>query len=140
MLRINSKISIPASELKFTYSRSPGPGGQNVNKVNTKATLNWDLTATAALPPEVMQRFQQQNQTRISREGSFFISSHRHRDQPSNTDDCLEKLRDLILKALVVPKRRKPTKPSNASKRRRLDSKRKTSDKKTLRRQPGSGE
>jgi ribosome-associated protein len=137
VLRINAKISIPASELNFTYSRSPGPGGQNVNKVNSKATLTWDLTSTVALPPEVLQRFQLQNKTRISREGSFFISSHRFRDQPRNTEDCLEKLQALILKALVVPKRRKPTKPSTASKRRRLDSKRKTGDKKSLRRQPG---
>lgn len=140
MLRVNSKISIPASELKFSYSRSPGPGGQNVNKVNTKATLNWDLNSTTALPPEVLQRFQRQNKTRITREGSFFISSHRHRDQPRNTEDCMDKLRSLILKALVVPKRRKPTKPSAASMRRRLDSKRKTSDKKSLRRQPGNAE
>ncbi len=134
MLRISATISIPTDELKFTYSRSPGPGGQNVNKVNTKATLTWDLSVTTALPDDVLQRFKSQNRTRITRDDRFVTTSSRYRDQPRNANDCLGKLRQLLLKAIEKPKPRKPTKPTAGARRRRLDKKRKTSDKKMSRR------
>ncbi len=134
VLKISAAISIPTDELKFTYSRSPGPGGQNVNKVNTKATLTWDLSTTAALPDEVLQRFKAQNRNRITRDDRFVTTSSRYRDQPRNAEDCLAKLRQLLLKAIEKPKPRKPTKPSAGARRRRLEAKRKTSDKKMSRR------
>ncbi len=134
MLVVNKKISIPLKEFSFSYSRSPGPGGQNVNKVNTKVTLKWDLSKTASLPEPVLRRFREQNARRINKDGELVVISHRFRDQGRNVADSLNKLRELVLKAAVAPTRRKPTRPSRAAKQRRLDAKRRTSDRKKSRR------
>src|SRR5262245_6594943 len=104
-------LSIPDEELLFSFARSGGPGGQNVNKVASKAILHWNLTANASLPEEVKQRLRQQQAQRISVEGFLVIQSQRFRDQPKNIEDCREKLRAMVLGALSVPKPRKATKP-----------------------------
>jgi ribosome-associated protein len=130
MLIINPKLCIPLTEFEFSFARSPGPGGQNVNKVNSKAILKWDFEKSTVLSEPVRQRFQAKYGTRISKEGQFQITSHRYRDQGRNVADCLSKLRELILTVLPEPVKRKAPKVSKAAKRRRLDSKRLLSEKK----------
>jgi len=134
MLVINSTISIPMSEFDISYARSPGPGGQNVNKVNSKVILRWDVTNTKRLPEHVRKRFLVQWASRVTKSGHVVIHSHRFRDQPRNYTDCMNKVREMIRAATVVPKKRKATKPSAGSKRRRLESKKRNSLRKQSRR------
>ena len=134
MVRINSQIEIPDSEIEFTYARSPGPGGQNVNKVNSKAILRWDVTNSSSLPVVVKQRFLILWKNRITKSGHLVIHSHRYRDQAKNVSDCLDRLRVLVRSAATVPKQRKATRPSWASKKRRLESKKRQSQRKQNRR------
>ncbi len=136
MLVVNERLSIPLTELHFTFARSGGPGGQNVNKVNTKATLRWAVTASPSLPDDVRERFMSKYRHRVTKDGELVTSSQRYRDQGRNVADCLAKLREMLEAALVVPKKRKPTKPSRGAKRRRLQEKRQRSQKKDLRRTP----
>ena len=134
MLQINEQWRVPASEFRFTYARSSGPGGQNVNKVNSKVTLHWPATTTPSLPADVRERFCRQYHTRLTREGELVLQSQRYRDQQRNIDDCLEKLRDMLLRVAQRPKYRKATKPTRASQRRRLEGKRVRSETKSRRR------
>jgi ribosome-associated protein len=134
MLVINSTISIPLSEFDISYARSPGPGGQNVNKVNSKVILRWDVTNTKHLPPHVRQRFLLKWRSRITKTGHLVINSHRFRDQPRNYADCMNKLREMIRAAMIVPQKRKFTKPTAGSKRRRLEGKKRNSQRKQNRR------
>ena len=136
MLVVNDRLKIPLNEFHFSFARSSGPGGQNVNKVNTKATLRWDVTNSPSLPEGVRGRFIEQNRRRMTGDGEVIMTSQRYRDQGRNVADCLAKLRDLLETATVVPKTRKKTKPTRAAKRRRLNDKRKKSEKKQLRKSP----
>ena len=120
---INALIHIPDAELEWSYVRSGGPGGQNVNKVASKAVLRWNVAATEALPLEVKARLFAQQGGRITTEGDLLLTSQRFRDQERNRQDCLEKLRELITTATIVPKVRKKKKPTRASKERRLAAK-----------------
>jgi len=133
MLKINEYLQIPLRELEFTYVRSSGPGGQNVNKTATKAEMRWDINATSAIYGIVRDRFLEQNKGKISGEGYFVLKSDKFRDQARNTSDCLEKLKKLLETAFKIPKKRKPTKPTRASVERRIGSKKKNSDKKSSR-------
>ncbi len=133
MLIVNDEISIPISEFNFTYSRSPGPGGQNVNKVNTKVTLKWNVRRSKSLPADVSERLMSKYYRRISKAGEFVVTSHRFRDQGRNVADSMHKLREMILSVAVAPKKRKPRKKSKAANRRRLENKRRTSDRKQSR-------
>lgn len=134
MLVVNSRIAVPLAEFEFTYTRSSGPGGQNVNKVNSRATLRWPVAASRSLPDDVKARFLATYPSRITQAGEILISSQRFRDQPKNVDDCLEKLRDMLAAVAVAPKTRKKRKPSKAAKERRLRDKRAASAKKLQRR------
>jgi ribosome-associated protein len=136
MFTINDTISIPESEFEWSFVRSGGPGGQNVNKVASKAVLRWHVAGTQSLPPEVRSRFQIQQRHRITTEGDLVLSSQRYRDQDRNRTDCLEKLRAMVLQALAVPKARKKTKPGKAAHQRRLTAKRHHSAAKERRRTP----
>ncbi len=131
-LFVNENFSIPEGHLQWSFARSSGPGGQNVNKVNSKATLRWALEEDF-LPPAPMVRFRKLAQRYITTEGEVVIQSQQFRDQTQNIDSCREKLKVLILAALIQPKRRVATKPSKSSKRRRLDDKKIQSDKKKTR-------
>ncbi len=133
MLHVNNQISIPDHEFRFSYARSPGPGGQNVNKVNTKAILHWSVTETKRLPEGVRRRLVEQQKNRISDNGDLVISSHRFRDQKRNVADCLDKLKSMILAVSQPPRKRKRTKVPRAAKERRLENKRQKSQKKQLR-------
>jgi len=133
-LTVNSRLRIPLAEFEFTFARSSGPGGQNVNKVNSKALLRWPIDASPSLPEAVRGRFLQKHGNRVTTEGELLISSQRYRDQGRNVEDCLEKLRVMLAEAAAPPVRRKRTKPSRGSIERRLQSKRIRSDKKQGRR------
>lgn len=138
MLEINSEIQIPDDELHFTYARSAGPGGQNVNKVNSKAILHWNVTETVHLPDAVKQRFLSRYRARLTVLGEVVISGQVYRDQTRNIEDCLQRLREMILAVLTPPTPRKRTRPSRGGIERRLQSKREQSDRKTSRRPPRS--
>jgi ribosome-associated protein len=133
-LRVNDRIEIPRSELQFAFVRSSGPGGQNVNKVASKAVLHWNAVQSPALPEDVRQRLVASERRRINDRGELVLTSQRYRDQPKNIDDCLAKLTALILAAAKRPKVRRRTKPSRSSREARLNEKRVTSDKKRRRR------
>lgn len=133
-LAVNSRLRIPLAEFEFTFARSSGPGGQNVNKVNSKALLRWPIGASPSLPEAVRGRFLQKHGNRVTNEGDLLISSQRYRDQGRNVEDCLEKLRVMLAAAAAPPVHRKRTKPSRGSIERRLQSKRIRSDKKQSRR------
>lgn len=136
MLKVNHRIRIPMQELKFTFSRSSGPGGQNVNKLNTKAHLRWAISKSDAIPEDVRDRFLARYSRRIAANGELLINSQRYRDQGRNIADCLEKLRELVLSVATAPTKRKPTKPSRGSKVRRRKAKEANSQKKQMRKPP----
>jgi len=134
MLVVNSRLKIPLREFKFSFARSSGPGGQNVNKVNTKATLRWPVLKSRSLPEAVRGRFLSRYGRRVTSDGDLLITSQRFRDTGRNVADCLEKLRTMLAEVAVPAKRRVPSRPTRASVRCRLDRKRKHSQKKQLRR------
>ncbi len=136
MLSVTPKIQIPLRELEFTFSRSSGPGGQNVNKVNTKSQLRWRVTDTDALPPAVKERFLIKYRRRITSEGDLLLTSQRFRDRGRNVADCLAKLRELVLAVATAPVARKKTRPTLGSQRRRLAAKQARSEKKQQRKSP----
>ena len=133
---VNHRIKIPLREFQFTFSRSSGPGGQNVNKLNTKALLRWPVVKSPSLPEAVRQRLLKQAGRRVTAEGDLLITSQRFRDAGRNVADCLEKLRKMLAAAAVAPKRRRPTKPTRGSVQRRLNQKKEQSRKKQQRRRP----
>ena len=135
MLVVNDKLKIPLKEFQFTFARSSGPGGQNVNKLNTKATLRWAVVKSPTLPEAVRRRLLAKHRRRLTGEGDFLITSQRFRDAGRNVADCLEKLRAMLTEAAIVPKVRRATKPSRASAGRRLDAKKRLAQKKQGRRQ-----
>ena len=140
LLAVNSRIHIPLAELQFSYSRSSGPGGQNVNKVNSKATLRWPVTTSPSLPEDVKERFLQAYRSRVTTEGDVVISSQRYRDQGRNVDDCLEKLRSMVTAVATAPRKRRPTRPTRASVERRKTAKRQKSQQKESRRTVAEGD
>lgn len=136
MLVVRDDIAIPLEEFEFTYTHSGGPGGQNVNKVASRATLFWNprTSPTFGSQTEAIARLHRLYPSYFSKEGVLIIASQRTRNAPQNRDDCLEKLRVMLQKALHKPKRRVPTKPTRASNLRRLNSKAIQSEKKANRR------
>jgi ribosome-associated protein len=138
MLEISKLIRIPEDEFEWTFVRSSGPGGQNVNKVASKAVLRWNVAASPNLPDDVRQRLQAQQRGKVTVDGDLIISSQRYRDQERNKEDCMEKLCAYVRQAAAVPKVRKKMKPTRASKERRLTEKRHRSATKSGRRQPNA--
>lgn len=136
MLEVNDQIVIPDAEFHFTFARSGGPGGQNVNKVNSKAMLQWDVLRSPSIPDDIRQRFLAAYPRRLTKDGSVMIGSQRYRDQARNITDCLNRLRDLILSVVEAPMQRKATRPSRGAKQRRLTEKKARSERKQGRRPP----
>ena len=132
-LVINEKITLPGSDLEWTAVRSGGPGGQNVNKVASKIELTFEFESSVALTDQARERLRVLAKNTLDAEGRILVKSEKTRDQGKNLADARGKLRELILKALVVPKARKATKPSKAAKKKRLDTKKKVSKKKSTR-------
>jgi len=120
-------------QLRFGFSRSSGPGGQNVNKVNTKTELRVSLSAMHGLSDRAMSRFKTLAGRRITPDGDILLTADNQRTQESNRRACMEKLRQLIETAQVEPKIRKKSKPSKASKRRRVEGKKRQGEKKKAR-------
>lgn len=130
-------IKIPEDELQFTFVRSSGAGGQNVNKVSSKAVLRWNARASRILTGGMRERFMQKFGSKLTVEGDILITSDRYRDQGRNAADCMAKLREMIAAIAKPPKKRIPTKPTLGSKLRRLKAKRAHSEKKRDRRYRG---
>ena len=123
LFEINHRLSIPDDDFQWRFARSGGPGGPNVNKVASKATLMWDVMASPHLPEGVKQRLAALYPSYFTKNGMFAVTSQRFREQDRNRQDCLEKLRDMLIHALHVPRVRKKTKPTRGSKLRRLEAK-----------------
>ena len=140
MLVVNERIGIRLKELRFSFSRSSGAGGQNVNKVNTKATLRWDVLGSPSLPDDVRDRFLRSYRRRITVDGDFVLRSQRFRDRGRNVADCLEKLRAMLAEVAVPRRPRKRTRPTRAAVERRLAGKQRSSAKKKQRRRVRPGE
>ena len=132
-LVVHPGIIVPERELAWTAVRASGPGGQNVNKVSSKVELRFDFEASSALPAGVKARLRTLAEHRLDAEGRIFITSQVTRNQPQNLTDARQRLAELIAKALVAPKRRRPTRPSRAAKRARVNDKRVQSKKKQSR-------
>ena len=137
-IRVNSQISIPRAEFSLSFVRSSGPGGQNVNKVNSKVQLRWSVVASRALPEDVRQRLLARYARRISERGELVLSSQRYRDQAKNIADCESKLQDIVSTVASPPKRRKKTKVPRSVRETRLREKRVHSEKKQRRSSPKS--
>jgi ribosome-associated protein len=137
MLSIEGGIEIPHDEFQFSYARSGGPGGQNVNKVNSKAILHWPVSVSASLPDDVRARFVEQFGSRITVDGMLVISSQVFRDQRRNSEECLRRLKEMLDQVAVPPVPRVATAPSRSAKERRVDAKSKHSQKKEQRRWRG---
>src|SRR6185437_8108978 len=134
MLEVNDRIRIPEEEFSWSFVRSGGPGGQNVNKVASKAVLRWNLTASPSVPDDVKDRLRARQHQRITSDGGLLLTSQRYRDQERNRLDCLEKLREMLRAAAMPPKPRRKTKPTRGSRERRLADKRRRASIKATRR------
>jgi len=136
MIRINRKISIRKGELSESFVRSPGPGGQNVNKLATCVQLRFDVANSPSLPEDLKQRLMRLGGRRLSAKGVLIINARRYRTRQRNREDALQRLIDLVRRAATTPKRRRKTSPTLASRRRRVAEKKRRSQTKRLRQTP----
>lgn len=136
MLEITPRVRIPESEFDWSFVRASGPGGQNVNKVASKAVLRWNVLGSPSVPDDIKARLQEQLRSRLTLQGELVLTSQRFRDQERNRQDCLEKLADLVRGAATPPKHRRPTRPTRGSKEARLQAKRRRAGTKSTRRRP----
>lgn len=123
MIRINDRIALDENELDFSFIRASGPGGQNVNKVSTAVRLRFDVRQSPSLADDVRSRLIRLAGRRITDQGELIITAQNHRSQERNRQEALDKLVDLIRRAAVPPTPRRPTRPTAASRKRRLESK-----------------
>ena len=133
MIRVNAQIELDEREIQEDFVRASGPGGQNVNKVSTAVQLRFDVAHSASLPEPVRVRLMALAGRRLTQEGVLIIEAERYRSQQRNRDDALERLIELILEACEVETPRRPTRPTLASRKRRLDSKQRRGETKKLR-------
>lgn len=136
MIQITDELAIPGEEVTFATSRSGGPGGQNVNKLETRVTLRFDLAGSAVLSEEQKARLQERLGTRITRGGVLQVTSQKHRTQGANRDAAVERFAELVREALQEEAPRKKTRPSRAAKARRVEGKRRQSQRKRERSAP----
>jgi len=127
-IRVTQDISVDASELDWDFVRASGPGGQNVNKVATAVQLRFDAEHSPSLPEDVRERLVRLAGKRVTGDGILVIDARRYRSQEQNRQDAIERLVELIRKASIKPKTRRPTKPTLASRQKRLEEKRRRSE------------
>lgn len=139
MLEILPTFALPESELRYSFSRSGGPGGQNVNKVATRATARLQVRDNPRIPEELRERLLEKLATRITQDGELLVQVDETREQGRNKELARERVIAILRQALVRPKKRKPTKPTRASQQRRVEGKQRRSSVKRDRRRP-SGE
>lgn len=135
-LKIDSRHVIPGAELDLRVARASGPGGQGVNTTDSAVEIRWDIDNTVVLTAAERRRVHGKLSNRITKDGVLIVRASDHRSQHRNREAARSRLRKLVRGALQRQKRRKPTKPSRASKRRRLEEKRRHSEKKRLRKPP----
>jgi ribosome-associated protein len=133
MIIITSDLTIPDNEISVEFIRSSGPGGQNVNKVSTAVQLRFDLRGSQSLPDSVKKRLARLAAGRLTDNGILLIEAHRYRTQDQNREDAYSRLRSLVLQALEEPKNRFATRPTSASKNKRIQVKKQRSLIKKLR-------
>ncbi|MEM7311504.1 MAG: alternative ribosome rescue aminoacyl-tRNA hydrolase ArfB [Planctomycetota bacterium] len=133
-LRVHSRLTLPADELGVTYARSGGPGGQNVNKVESKVVLRFSVRASRTLSETQRERLLERL-PRLTGAGELVIHASRYRDRERNLDDARERLATMLRDALAQRRARKATRPTRASQRRRLDAKRRRSETKRRRKE-----
>ena len=136
MPRIDDELVIDDAELQFEFARSSGPGGQNVNKVETKVRLLFDVRSSPSLTPEQRSRIEERLATRITRDGVLHVASQRHRSREANRRATVERFTELIAGALEEEEPRRPTRVPRKARKRRLEEKRRQSRKKALRGPP----
>ena len=130
---VNDRISLAEDEVSEQFVRSPGPGGQNVNKLATAVQLRFDAHGSKSLPEDVRVRLLDLAGTRATKRGEVVITAHRFRTRERNREDAMDRLVSLVRRAAVADTPRKPSQPSSASKRRRLEGKRRRSQLKVTR-------
>jgi ribosome-associated protein len=131
-------VRIPLAELDFAFVRSPGPGGQHVNKTSTRVELRFDLARSPSLPQSLRDRAHNRLQSRLNSHGELVIASSQNRSQMRNRLDCIARFAETMATALRPPARpRRKTRPGRLAIKRRLDTKKRQSQKKTQRRRPG---
>ena len=133
MIRITDAIAIDEGELEERFIRASGPGGQNVNKLSSAVQLRFDVRHSPSLPADVRARLERLAGNRLTRAGVLVITAQRHRTQERNRADALERLRDLVRRAAIAPRPRRPTRPTAGARENRLESKKRRSRIKGLR-------
>jgi ribosome-associated protein len=123
MIRINAALSIDEREIEENFVRASGPGGQNVNKVSSAVQLRFDARGSPSLPEDVRARLMRLAGSRLTRDGVLIINAQRHRTQLRNRAEALGRLLELIRRAAVAPRLRRPTKPTKAARERRIEAK-----------------
>jgi ribosome-associated protein len=133
VIRVTDQINIDEREIEESFVRASGPGGQNVNKLATAVQLRFDVRGSTSLPAEVRARLEKLAGARMTREGVLVIAAQRHRTQARNRQDALERLVDLVRRAAIEPRPRRPTRPTAAARERRIEVKKRRAGIKRLR-------
>jgi ribosome-associated protein len=140
VIRITPRIAIDEREIDESFIRASGPGGQNVNKLSTAVQLRFDVRASPSLPDDVRARLERLAGSRLTRDGVLVLTAQSHRTQGRNREEALERLVELIRQASIRPIKRRPTRPTKASRERRIEGKKRRGGIKTLRRGKPSAE
>jgi ribosome-associated protein len=134
MIQVTGRIAIDENEIEESFVRASGPGGQNVNKLSTAVQLRFDVRHSPSLPPDVRDRLERIAGSRLTNEGVLVIIAQRHRTQVRNREDAQNRLVEMIRQAAIAPVKRRATRPTKASRERRIEGKKRRSGIKNLRR------